>query len=158
MEVCRESHAPPKGELLSSLLGVMWGLPHNAHSRHRTGSQGEGSTLSRLRLCARLERGWATRGTAGAKRKEVQPRHLRLGETPAYYTIPCPLIHLFAMRRLTLIFLNFRVSVPIPNNKTDGNIAFTCKWLSSVTDCYHDISSSFNVGEEFDPCKESFLT
>ena len=86
-----------------------------------------GSPNSGLRLCARLERGLTLRETTGAKRKEVQPRHLRLGETPAYYTIPCPLIHLFAMRRLTLIFLNFRVSVPIPNNKTDGNIAFTCK-------------------------------
>ena len=55
---------------------------------HRTGSQGEGSTLSRLRLCARLERGWALRGTAGAKRKEVYPRYLQLGEAPAYHAIP----------------------------------------------------------------------
>ena len=28
--------------------------------------KGMGSTLSRLRLCARLERGWALRGTAGS--------------------------------------------------------------------------------------------
>ena len=44
---------------------------NNVGSRHCTGSQGEGSTLSRLFLSARLERGWALRGTAGAKRNEV---------------------------------------------------------------------------------------
>ena len=37
----------------------------------RMGSQGVDSTLLRLCLCARLERGWALSGTAGAKREEV---------------------------------------------------------------------------------------
>ena len=74
MEVCPELHAPPKVELKRnpkfSIRGNV-GLLHNVRSWHRTGSQGEGSTLSRLRLCARLERGWDLRGTAGAKKRSI---------------------------------------------------------------------------------------
>ena len=71
-----------------------------------TTSQGEGSTLSRLRRCARLERGRALRGTAGAKRKEVWPRHLHLGEVPAYHTIPS--ISLRIIRSTQFFYQNLR--------------------------------------------------
>ena len=51
-------------------------------------SQGEGSTLSRLRLCARLERGWALRGTAEKKYSLGTFSSGRRLHTIPYHTIP----------------------------------------------------------------------